>query len=268
MTLNKKRITGAPQPIALYTDPETGKKHTRKTRRYKNGMIYFPQGYDINTIEGAVPGRKGEVRLQFRSTDSNAWQTITWEIVDPKANFSKKFILNGLKSGKTYALLVEARPEGGENISAQIKGKFKTPPDAQTSKKIVFSTSTCKGYPNQDHPDGYKIYPFLESLNLDFFVHAGDIIYYDNTAKNNAMAYHNWNRMFSLPTNKSFHSQVKSYFEKDDHDTWFNDSYRGIKTSFMGESTLMKVWKFVVKKCPSKTKPTAPFVGVKIYKFG
>ena len=47
-------------------------------------MIYFPQGYDINTIEGAVPGRKGEVRLQFRSTDSNAWQTITWEIVDPK----------------------------------------------------------------------------------------------------------------------------------------------------------------------------------------
>ena len=185
-----------------------------------------------------------------------------------KANFSKKFILNGLKSGKTYALLVEARPEGGENISAQIKGKFKTPPDAQTSKKIVFSTSTSKGYPNQDHPDGYKIYPFLESLNLislSMQVILSIMIILQKTMP--------WPitigiECLVLPTNKSFHSQVKSYFEKDDHDTWFNDSYRGIKTSFMGESTLMKVWKFVVKKCPSKTKPTAPFVGVKIYKFG
>jgi len=259
LTLNKKRITDAPQPIALYTDPETGKKHTRKTRRDKNGMIYFPQGYDINTIEGAVPGRKGEVRLRFRTTDSNAWQTTPWEMVDPKANFSKKFILNGLESGKTYALLVEARPEGGKNISAQIKGKFKTPPDAQTSKKIVFGTSTCQGYPHQDHPDGYKIYPFLESLDLDFFVHAGDIIYYDNTAKNKAMAYHNWNSMFSLPTNKSFHSQVTSYFEKDDHDAWFNDSYRGIETSFMGEFTFDQGLEVFRQEMPIKDKTYRTF---------
>ena len=28
LTLNKKRVDNAPQPIALYTDSETGKKHT------------------------------------------------------------------------------------------------------------------------------------------------------------------------------------------------------------------------------------------------
>ena len=60
MTLNKNRVSDAPQPVALYTDPDTGKKHIRKTRRDKNGMIYFPFGYDINTIEGAVPGAKGK----------------------------------------------------------------------------------------------------------------------------------------------------------------------------------------------------------------
>ena len=60
LTLNKNRVSDATQPIALYTDPDTGKKHIRKTRRDKNGMIYFPYGYDINTIEGAVQGAKGK----------------------------------------------------------------------------------------------------------------------------------------------------------------------------------------------------------------
>ena len=259
LTLNKKRVDDAPQPIALYTDSETGKKHTRKTRKDKNGMIYFPQGYDINTIEGAVPGRNGQVRLKFRTKGNSKWQITPWEAVDPKANFSKKFILSGLESGKTYNLVVEARADQWGIITATMNGKFKTPPDAQTSKKILFAASTCQGYPHQDHPDGYKIYPFLESLDLDFFVHAGDIIYYDNTAKNKAMAYHNWNRMFSLPTNKSFHAQVTSYFEKDDHDTWFNDSYRGIETSFMGEFTFDQGLEVFRQEMPIKDKTYRTF---------
>ena len=74
-------------------------------------------------------------------------------------------------------------------------------------------------------------------LGVDFFVHTGDIIYYDNLAKNKAMAYYHWDRMFSIPTNKDFHSQVSSYFEKDDHDTWYNDSYRGMSPDFMGDFT-------------------------------
>ena len=76
-------------------------------------MIYFPQGYDINTIEGAVPGRNGQVRLQFRAEGNIAWQTTPWETVDTKANFSKKFILSGLESGKRYKLVVEARADQG-----------------------------------------------------------------------------------------------------------------------------------------------------------
>ena len=39
LTLNKNRVNDAPQPIALYTDTDTGKKHVRKTRRDKNGMM-------------------------------------------------------------------------------------------------------------------------------------------------------------------------------------------------------------------------------------
>ena len=59
---------------------------------------------------------------------------------------------------------------------------FKTPPNPEISKKIVLLLVHAR-IADQDHPDGYKIYPFLESLDLDFFVHAGDIVYYDNLAK-------------------------------------------------------------------------------------
>lgn len=259
LTKNKTRVNDAPLPISLYSDPETGKKHLRKTRRDKDGMVYFPQGFDIETIEGAVPGALGEVRVNYKQKGSASWQSTPWRGVDPEANFSKKFILTDVSPGFTYELLIEARALKQNKITAQLMGKFKTPPDAATSRKIVFAASTCQGYPDQDHPEGYKIYPFLQSLDLDFFVHAGDIVYYDNLAKNKAMAYYHWDRMFSLPTNKNFHSQVTSYFEKDDHDAWFNDSYRGIETSFMGDFTFDQGLEVFRQEMPIKDKTYRTF---------
>ena len=142
LTKNPTRVNNAPLPIALYTDPETGKKHLRKTRRDKNGVVYFPQGFDINTIEGAVPGANGMVRVNYKKLEEEAWQSTTWQSVAPEANFSKKFILSELKPGTTYALKIEGRPKASSKISAQITGKFKTPPDANSSRKIVFAAST------------------------------------------------------------------------------------------------------------------------------
>lgn len=259
LTKHPSRVNDGPLPISLYIDPETGKRHLRKTRKDKNGEVYFPQGYDINTIEGAVPGARGMVRVNYKILSAKHWQSTTWQSVSPEANFSKKFILSQLTPGATYELKIEGRAEDHSDVSAQIAGKFKTPPDAKTSRKIVFAASTCQGYPDQDHPDGYKIYPFLESLDLDFFVHAGDIIYYDNLSKNKAMAHYHWDRMFSLPTNKSFHSQTTSYFEKDDHDAWFNDSYRGLETSFMGSFTFDQGIKVFRQEMPIKDKTYRTF---------
>ena len=259
LTKNSTRVNDAPLPISLYTEPETGKRHLRKTRKDKNGMVYFPQGYDINTVEGAVPGARGMVRVKYKRLVSKQWQSTPWKAVSTEANFSKKFILIDLIPSSTYELKVEGRPEDNFKVSDEITGKFKTPPDAKTSRKIVFAASTCQGYPDQDHPDGYKIYPFLESLDLDFFVHAGDIVYYDNLAKNKSMAHYHWDRMFSLPTNKSFHTQITSYFEKDDHDAWFNDSYRGLETSFMGTFTFEQGLEVFRQEMPIKDKTYRTF---------
>ena len=65
--------------------------------------------------------------------------------------------------------------------------------------------------------------------------------------------------MFSLPTNKSFHSRVTSYFEKDDHDAWFNDSYRGIETSFMGSFTFDQGLEVFRQEMPIKDKTYRTF---------
>ncbi|MDA9251167.1 alkaline phosphatase D family protein [Flavobacteriaceae bacterium] len=259
LTKNKTRVNNALLPISIYTDPESGEKHLRKTRRDKNPLIYFPDGHDIETIEGAVPGKTGEVRLKYKIKTAKKWTITKWNAVAPEANFSKKFILSNLKSGMDYDLLVEGKPTGSEKISATLNGKFKTAPDAKVSRKVTFGVSTGQGYGHQDRPDGFKIYPLMLEVGVDFFVHTGDIIYYDNLAKNKAMAYYHWDRMFSIPTNKDFHSQVSSYFEKDDHDTWYNDSYRGMSPDFMGDFTFDQGLEIFRQEMPIKNKTYRTF---------
>ena len=84
---------------------------------------------------------------------------------------------------------------------------------------------------------GYRIYASILKRDPDFFVHTGDIVYYDSRAKTLPLARWHWARMYSLPTNVAFHREVASYFIKDDHDTWMNDCWPGQQTLFMGEFT-------------------------------
>ena len=74
-------------------------------------------------------------------------------------------------------------------------------------------------------------------LKPNFFVHTGDIVYYDQLAKTLPLARYHWQRTYSWPTNVEFHRQVASYFEKDDHDTWLNDCWPTMQTEYMHEFT-------------------------------
>jgi alkaline phosphatase D len=69
------------------------------------------------------------------------------------------------------------------------------------------------------------------NLDPDFFIHTGDIEYYDKAmpwATNRELARFKWNRLYGLPHLAHFHTQVASYFMKDDHDTTSNDSWPGV----------------------------------------
>ena len=53
-----------------------------------------------------------------------------------------------------------------------------------------------------------------------------------------------------LPFNVEFHRQVASYFIKDDHETWMDDCWPGMKTSYMGEFTLEQGLEFFKQQVP------------------
>jgi alkaline phosphatase D len=92
---------------------------------------------------------------------------------------------------------------------------------------------TCQGHETVDDPvHGHWVYSHMLTHDPDFFVHTGDVVYYDKGdampfSKTVAMARQRWNRMFAYTWNRDFHSQVSSYFMKDDHDTLKNDCWPG-----------------------------------------
>jgi alkaline phosphatase D len=124
----------------------------------------------------------------------------------------------------------------------------------------LFTVSTGQAYPDQDATGGgYKIYPQMLKLDPSFFVHTGDILYYDRLAKTYDLALWHWTRMYSLPTNVAFHRQVASYFIKDDHDTHMNDCWPGQQTKFMGEFTFEQGLKIFPMQVPMGEKTNRTF---------
>jgi alkaline phosphatase D len=153
-----------------------------------------------------------------------------WQVVDAGGDFIRQFSITGLLPGSRYALLAEGRPQGSTTSSCKVEGAFSTAPAAGTTARVGFAVVTGQDYPRRDTPDGHKIYPVMQKLDLDFFVHTGDIEYYDKPgpyADTLELARFKWNRVYALPYQRSFHNVTASYFMKDDHDTLKNDCWPG-----------------------------------------
>jgi len=240
LTSNPQRVgSEAPMPEVIYVDPTTGERTTRRSgqRPDRKPVVTFPNGSTIHTIEGAVPGTAGRTRVRYKPKGTPTWQSTNWLAVDPQRDFTAQFRIKDLRPATEYVLRVETKGPAGD-AGATCEGAFKTAALPDRPAKVVFAVSTGQAYPDQDADGGgYKIYGQMLKLGLDFFVHTGDIVYYDRLAKTLPLARWHWQRMYSLPTNVTFHRQVGSYFIKDDHDTWMNDCWPGRDTQFMGEFT-------------------------------
>ena len=220
-------------PIVTYRDPETGKwVEGLRGRPDIPPVVRFPDGSSIEAIEGAVPGASGQVRVRYRA-EGDAWQATPWGAADPERGFTRQLKLTGLRPATAYELQVESRGDG--NPGQTVSGRFRTAPRPDQRARVLFTVSTGQGYRHQDMPGGgYRIYPQMLRLDPDFFVHTGDIVYYDRLAKTEDLARWHWDRTYSLPTNIAFHRQVASYFIKDDHDTWRDDCWPSQKSRYMG----------------------------------
>jgi alkaline phosphatase D len=237
LTVNQIRPgSEAKMPIVEYNDTETGEWGERKKGRPdQEPRVIFPEGYSASTIEGACPGMGGEVRIFYKGAGDAEWQKTEWQPVDPEADFTRQIKLENLKPATKYDIQVESK---ADDYGQVIKGLFRTAPEADSPTKVSFLVTTGTAYPDMDLPDeGYKMYQSMVRMNPSFFVHTGDILYYDKLAKTKELALWHWQRMYSLPTNIEFHRQVASYFIKDDHDTWMNDCWPTRTTRFMGDFT-------------------------------
>lgn len=232
------RVSPAPEPEVFYRLPITGRLAQNVVDRPDwTPVVRYPKGSTIDTIEGAVPGATGEVRVLYKPETAEDWTATDWAAVDPGRDFTRQFLLSGLQPSTRYSVRVESRAAENRRPGQTLDGSFGTAPAPNLARRISFAVSTGQEYHDQDSPGGFKIYPVMQKLGLDFFVHTGDIVYYDALAKTIALARWHWDRMYSLPTNFEFHRFVPTYFIKDDHDTWMNDCYPTMKTKYMGDFT-------------------------------
>jgi alkaline phosphatase/alkaline phosphatase D len=93
------------------------------------------------------------------------------------------------------------------------------------------------GQPNGDGPVtatavdkqlGYPSFAAMQKLNPDFFIGAGDIVYYDFPKDAPAQTVpelrRKWHEQFRFPRLKTFFGDRASYWMKDDHDFRFDDA--------------------------------------------
>ena len=163
--------------------------------------------YDPETF--FIPGMQGEVRVAYWPRDAES-QTVTtdWIANHPDDDYAYQVELTGLKPGTVYEFRLEARADGNTNT---LEGRFKTAYDPAKPVKVTFAVITCQGtWTLDDGENGHLIYKTMPKHDPDFFVHTGDIVYYDRLAKTLELARWHWQRMYSLPTNVEFHRRVAS----------------------------------------------------------
>ncbi|MCH2177652.1 MAG: alkaline phosphatase D family protein [Mariniblastus sp.] len=186
----------------------------------------------VSMPENVASGIEGTVRLEYwKSGFSDHPKVTSWHQVKPTTNSTYQFEMKGLDSGTHYEFRVEGRRAGQKSVG-MIEGRFVTAPAFGRRAPVRFIVSTCQAVRSIDAgKQGHISYQRMLDFNPMFFVHTGDIVYYDKVplAKTVAQARAKWDLMFSYGHNRKFHQNIASYFMKDDHDTLKNDCWPGQK---------------------------------------
>lgn len=193
----------------------------------------IPAGYTLADMDASCPGSVGQVKLIYHPKGEPQKEVVLdWSEVDASKNHTKQWKITDLASGTTYIVSIVARLHANAFPSDTIVGEFQTPPDRETAEEVKFSIVTGHDYNRRDNPvGGHQIYQSMLGDDLDFYVHTGDIEYYDKPnpfALTVPLMYFKWDRLFALPFQREFYRQTSSYFIKDDHDALSNDCYPGM----------------------------------------
>ena len=208
---------------------------TAQAARNKDGIVRRgkvsaqPVTQKAEELEGACPGAPGRVRLRYSTRENLRDAKATpWAEVSAATDFTHKSRLTGLQPATVYYYSAETAGPGGKPAHAPLRGRFQTAPPASQYADVTFTVVTGQMYRDMDHPEGFHMYEAMRKLAPHFIVPTGDNVYYDSEdprATTVELARYHWHRMYSYPRHVAFYLQVPAYWEKDDHDTLFDDCW-------------------------------------------
>lgn len=201
------------------------------------------QGTELDET-GDLPGAAGVVCFQwseyqgFDDAKRTRFQTAT-----PERDFIVRAELDGLRPGTRYYY----RAVYGATESETSMGptcSFRTLQGAAGSRPVKFIVGSCMNYIKfmhgragnaggpltataEDKRLGFPAFASMQSLQPEFFVGTGDIVYYDNpfrVAKTVEELRRCWHEQFRFPRMIDFFQNVPAYWSKDDHDFRYSDS--------------------------------------------
>lgn len=227
-------------------------------------VVMLAPGVDVSSLEGAVPGAPGELRVVLRSAvpaDEAGGIATTgisgWHPTGTERDFTHQARFDDLTPNTRYLVTVEARPavaEADAPATAIETATFRTAPASDQRLPVRFAAMTCQYYGRRDRPDGFRIYPSMAAGRPDFYLSIGDNVYYDNESPRTTsleLARYHWQRMFTLPAIASFLRSVPGYWLKDDHDLLRNDSWPGIDPGISAPMTFEEGQAVFVEQIPA-----------------
>lgn len=193
--------------------------------------------------EGDVPGAPGfacfelSLTADFREAVRTEWLEATEE-----RDFIVKTRVGGLQPGAKYFY----RLSFGETRESAKPGpvrSFKTLPATDLETAVKFVIGNCMNYaffhrgpkdngegaaPAEDRKLGYPSMEAIRDLQPDFFIGAGDNVYYDHSKSKSARTQpemrRKWHEQFVQPRLVSLFGGVPAFWMKDDHDYRYNDA--------------------------------------------
>ena len=189
-------------------------------------------------VKGDIPGNEGRAYFEWSENESFRPSQRT-QILEAKAesDFIIRAAIEGLREGTRYFYrLVFENGNKGPTRSFQTLSPIRD--------HVSFCMGNCMNYypfisgqPNGDGPVtataedkrlGYPSFAAMQKLNPDFFIGAGDIVYYDfpkdSPAQTVPQLRKKWHEQFRFPRLISFFGRCGTYWMKDDHDFRFDDA--------------------------------------------
>ena len=188
--------------------------------------------------DGDIPGIVGKARFEWSEDENFANSQLTPSIeAQAESDFIIRARLPDLQPGTRYfyRLVFEDGRKGATR-------SFKTlDPEARS---VSFTVGSCMNYlafttgisngggpvtaSEEDKHLGYPSFAAMQKLNPDFFIGAGDVVYYsfplEAPAKTLSGMRKKWHEQFRFPRMVEFFADTPTYWLKDDHDFRFDDA--------------------------------------------